>query len=105
MDKKESNPAVVGWSVRASGNNAGLLQAVDQIPLGAWYWLFNSLYGPATHRCVLCGYGLLGVKFMFISVMNFSKIKKIRFIVVKIYWSTSNQFLVFLIWPSELASY
>ena len=42
MDKKESmHPVVVGWSVRASGNNAGPLQAVDRIPLGAWYWLLT----------------------------------------------------------------
>ena len=29
------NPDVVAWSVRASRNNTGPLQAVDQIPLGA----------------------------------------------------------------------
>ena len=46
----------------------------------------------------------LGEKLMFVSVMNFDQIKKIRFVVVKIFWSCSNQFSVILIWSSELAS-
>ena len=46
----------------------------------------------------------LGVKLMFVSVMNFGQIQKIRFVVVKIFWSNSNQFSVILIGSSELAS-
>ena len=38
-----------------------------------------------------------GVKLMLVSVMNFGQIKKIRFVVVKIFRSYSNQFLVILI--------
>ena len=41
-----------------------------------------------------------GVKLMFVGAMNFGQIQKIRFIVVKIFWSYSNQFLVILIWSS-----
>ena len=37
---------------------------------------------------------------MFVGVMNFGQIQKIRFIVVKIFCSNSNQFLVILIWSS-----
>ena len=48
----------------------------------------------------------LGVKLMFVGVTNFGQIKKIRFVVVvKIFWSYSNQFSVILIWSSKLASY
>ena len=36
--------------------------------------------------------------------MNFGQIKKIRFILVKIFWSNSNQFPVILILSSDLAS-
>ena len=46
----------------------------------------------------------LGVKLMFVVIMNFSNVKK-RFVVVKICWSNSSQFSVILIWSSELASY
>ena len=44
-----------------------------------------------------------GVKLMIVSVMNFGQIQKIRFVVVKIFRSNYNQFLVILIWSSELA--
>ena len=47
----------------------------------------------------------LGVKLMFVGVMNFGQIKKIRFVLVKIFWSNSNQFSVILIGSSELASF
>ena len=46
----------------------------------------------------------VGVMLMFVGVMNFGQVKKIRFFVVKIFRSNSNQFLVILIWSSELAS-
>ena len=39
----------------------------------------------------------LGVKLRFVGVMNFGQIKKIRFVIVKIFWSFSNQFWVILI--------
>ena len=45
-----------------------------------------------------------GVKLMYVGVMNYSQVQKIRFIVVKIFWSNSNQFLVISIRSSELAS-
>ena len=45
----------------------------------------------------------VSVMFMFVGVMNFSHVQKIRFVIVKICWSNSNQFLVILIWSSELA--
>ena len=38
-----------------------------------------------------------------VDVMSFGQVQKIRF-VVKIFWSNSNQFLVILIRSSELAS-
>ena len=41
---------------------------------------------------------------MFVGVMNFGQVQKIRFIVVKIFQSNSNQFLVILIQSSKLAS-
>ena len=47
---------------------------------------------------------LWGVKLMFVGVMNFGQVKKIRFVVVKFFWSYSNQFLFILIRSSELAS-
>ena len=47
----------------------------------------------------------LGVKLMFVGVANFGQTQKIRFIVVKIFWSYSNQFWVILIWSSKLASF
>ena len=40
---------------------------------------------------------------MFVGVMNFGQIQKIRFVVVKKFCSNSNQFLVILIWSSDLA--
>ena len=46
-----------------------------------------------------------GVKVMFVGFMNFGRIQKIGFVVVKIFQSYSNKFLVILIWSSELASY
>ena len=46
-----------------------------------------------------------GVKIMFVGIMNFGQIQKIRFVVVKIFWSNSNQFLVILIWSSAVASF
>ena len=46
----------------------------------------------------------VGVMLMFVGVMNFGQVQKIRFVVVKIFRSNSNQFLVILIWSSELAS-
>ena len=42
---------------------------------------------------------------MFFGVMNFGQIQKIRLVVVKNFWSNSNQFLVILIRSSELVSY
>ena len=42
----------------------------------------------------------LGVKLMFVGVMNLGQIQKIRFMVVNIFRSYSNQFLVILIWSS-----
>ena len=47
----------------------------------------------------------VGVMWMLIGVMNLGQVQKIRFIVVKIFWSNSNQFLAILIWSSELASF
>ena len=44
-----------------------------------------------------------GVKLMLICVANFGKIKRIRFVVVKIF--CSNQFSVILIQSSKLASF
>ena len=44
------------------------------------------------------------VMLMFVSVMNFGQVQKIRFVVVEIFWLNSNQFLVILIRSSELAS-
>ena len=41
-----------------------------------------------------------GGKFNVCGAMNFGKIKKIRFVIVKIFPSYSNQFLVILIWSS-----
>ena len=46
----------------------------------------------------------LGVKLMFVGVANFSQIKKIRFVIVNIFRSYSNQFLVILIRSSKFAS-
>ena len=46
----------------------------------------------------------LGVKLMFVGVANFGQIQKIRFVVVKICWLYSNEFLVILIRSSKLAS-
>ena len=46
----------------------------------------------------------VGVILMFVGVMNFGQVQKIRLAVVKFFWSNSNQFLVILIWSSELAS-
>ena len=43
-------------------------------------------------------------KLLFVGVMNLGQVKKIRFVVVKIFRSYSNQFLVILIKSSELAS-
>ena len=42
---------------------------------------------------------------MFVGVMNFGQVQKIRFFVVKIFWSNSNKFLVILIRSSKLASF
>ena len=39
----------------------------------------------------------LGVKIMFVGVMNFGHVPKLRFVCVKIFWSKSNQSLVILI--------
>ena len=39
-----------------------------------------------------------------VDVMSFGQVQKIRFVVVKNFWSNSNQFLVILIRSSELAS-
>ena len=47
---------------------------------------------------------IFGVKLMFVGVTNFGQIQKIRFVVVKIFQSYSNQFLVISIWSSKLAS-
>ena len=47
----------------------------------------------------------LGVKLMSVGVMNFGQTQKIRFVVVKKFQSYSNQFLVILIWSSEVASF
>ena len=54
----------------------------------------------------------LGVKLMFVGimlmcvgVMNFSQFQKISFVIVKNFRSNSNQFLVILIWSSELDSF
>ena len=44
-----------------------------------------------------------GVKLMFVGVVNFGQIQKISFVNVKIFWSNFNQFLVIMIWSSELA--
>ena len=44
-----------------------------------------------------------GGKLMFVSVANFGQIQKIRFGVVKIFQSYSNQFLAILIRSSKLA--
>ena len=41
---------------------------------------------------------------MFVDVVNFGQVQKIRFVVVKFFWSYSNQFLVILIRSRELAS-
>ena len=46
----------------------------------------------------------LGGKLMFVRVMNFGQNQKIMFVVVKIFWSNYNQFLVILICSSKLAS-
>ena len=46
----------------------------------------------------------VGVMVMFVGVMNFGQVQKIRFVIVKIFWCHSNQFLVILNWSSELAS-
>ena len=46
----------------------------------------------------------LGVKLMFVGVVNFGQIQKIRFVIVKIFWSHSSQFLVILIQSNKLAS-
>ena len=45
----------------------------------------------------------LGVKLMFVGGVNLGQVQKIRFFVVKIFRSNSDQFLVILIWSSELA--
>ena len=46
-----------------------------------------------------------GVMLMFVGVMNFGPVQKIRFFVVKIFWSNTNQFSVILIQSIELASF
>ena len=46
----------------------------------------------------------VGVMLMFVGVVNFSQVQKIRFFVVKIFGSNSNQLLVILIRSCELAS-
>ena len=45
----------------------------------------------------------VGVMYMFVGVTNFGQVQKIRFVVVKIFRSNCNQFLVVLIRSSELA--
>ena len=45
-----------------------------------------------------------GGKLIFVGVANFGQIKKIRFVVAKIFQSYSNQFSVILIWSNKLAS-
>ena len=47
----------------------------------------------------------LGVKLLFVSIMNFGQIQKVRFIIAKIFQSNSYQLLVILIWSNELASF
>ena len=47
----------------------------------------------------------LGVKLMFVGVANFGQTQKIRFVIVKIFQSYSNQFSVILIRSSKLASF
>ena len=39
----------------------------------------------------------LGVKLMFVGIMNFSQVQKIRFVLVKIFWCSSNQILFILV--------
>ena len=46
----------------------------------------------------------VGVMSMFVGVMNFGQVQKIRYVTVKIFRSNFNQFLFILIWLSELAS-
>ena len=46
---------------------------------------------------------IFGGKLMFVGVMNFGQNQKIMFVVVNIFWSNSNQFLVILILSSKFA--
>ena len=54
---------------------------------------------PQDHNALL-----VSVMLMFVGVMNFHQVQKIRFVVVKNFRSNSNQFLIILIWSSELDS-
>ena len=47
----------------------------------------------------------VGIMLMLIGVMNLGQVQKTRYVIVKIFWSNSNQFLAILIWSSELASF
>ena len=68
-------------------------QSVQVCELGLGYRLSRR-----DQQIFFCG------KLMLVGVMNFGQIQKIMFVVVKIFWSNSNQFLVILIWSSKLAS-
>ena len=46
-----------------------------------------------------------GVKLMFVGVVNFSQVQKIRFVGVKIFWSCSNPNFGHLHWSCKLASF
>ena len=78
----------------------GAKQCWAGVPASASLWARAG--GPVQAICTCI---FFGVKLMFVSVMNFGQVQKICFVVVKNFWSNSNQFLVIFIWSSELASF
>ena len=78
-----------------------------------WIWpklkptnhLFGLLYFYSEYSAYLLIWSFFGVKLMLVvGVMKFGQIQKVRFVVVKIFRSYSNQFSVILIWSSWLTS-
>ena len=91
---KPTNQQALCFFLVEEGSEAG---QVSQ-PVGACepgLWDLSKLTTPANF--------FVG-KLMLVGVMNFGQIQKVRFVIVKIFWSYSNQFLVILIRSSSLAS-
>ena len=71
----------------------------------------GTMHSPASlshlrgnRRYLDCVKSEITYQLLFVGVMNFGQVQKIRFVIVKFFWSNSNQFLVILIQSNELAS-